>query len=58
MNTFKIFTCICRFAVKLNYVNLYIIFFIDEEPDGVVLESPFNNIRDAAIRHPFTAVCI
>ena len=57
MNTFKIFTCICRFAVRLNYVNLYIIFFIDEEPDGVVLESPFNNIRDAAIRHPFTAVC-
>lgn len=28
----------------------------DEDPDGVVLESPFNNIRDAAIRHPFTVV--
>ncbi|CAC5363899.1 ABHD12 [Mytilus coruscus] len=30
----------------------------NEDPDGVVLESPFNNIRDAAIRHPFTAVSI
>ncbi|XP_063426262.1 lysophosphatidylserine lipase ABHD12-like [Mytilus trossulus] len=28
----------------------------NEDPDGVVLESPFNNIRDAAIRHPFTAL--
>ena len=39
-------------------IYIYTFFFIDEEPDGVVLESPFNNIRDAAVRHPFTAVCI
>ncbi|KAK3093611.1 hypothetical protein FSP39_018069 [Pinctada imbricata] len=27
-----------------------------EHPEGVILESPFNNIRDAAVRHPFTAL--
>ncbi|XP_060069074.1 lysophosphatidylserine lipase ABHD12-like [Ylistrum balloti] len=27
----------------------------DEEPLGVVLESPFTNIREAASKHPFTA---
>lgn len=32
--------------------------FLDDVPVGVVLESPFNNIQDAATSHPFAAVSL
>jgi hypothetical protein len=35
---------------------IYIIIFIDEAPDGVFLESGFNNILDAATYHPMASV--
>lgn len=28
----------------------------DQHPHGLILESPFNNIFDAALEHPFSVV--
>lgn len=44
---------ICRISK-----SFFMLFSLGVDPHGVILESPFNNIRDAALSHPFAAVSL
>lgn len=48
-NTTHIFPILCK-------VNEYKYFLGEENIDGLILESPFNNLRDAALYHPLSLV--